>query len=156
MLRSGSALAVFTLTTLSLLLFLVSVSANPLSVDYLSPRKRDEPSSSASGTSTSSASSSSGTVSSGGSRTDNRNSGGNGTSDDGTKYVFAHFMVGNTYPYTVDDWADDMSLAGKAGIDAFAINIGPDSWQADQVKNAYQAAEQSNFKLFMSFTVIPH
>lgn len=62
-------------------------------------------------------------------------------------------MVGNTHPYTVEDWAEDISLASAHGIDAFALNLGPDSWQPDQVKNAYQAAEQANatFKLFMSF-----
>src|SRR5271154_5267292 len=27
------------------------------------------------------------------------------------KFVFAHHMVGNTFPYTVDDWTDDINLA---------------------------------------------
>ncbi|KAI5123869.1 hypothetical protein M0805_005686 [Coniferiporia weirii] len=79
--------------------------------------------------------------------------------DDNQKYVFAHHMVGNTYPYTVGDWLDDIKLAHANGIDAFALNTGTDSWQPDQVKNAYTAAEQSNttFKLFISFdmTVLP-
>ncbi|KAL5523926.1 hypothetical protein ACEPAG_8099 [Sanghuangporus baumii] len=81
---------------------------------------------------------------------------GNGTDQ---KYVFAHHMVGNTYPYTVDDWKDDIALASAHGIDAFALNIGSDSWQSNQVKNAYTAAEQSgsNFKMFISFdmTILP-
>lgn len=73
--------------------------------------------------------------------------------DGGQKYVFAHHMVGNTFPYTVNDWLDDIKLANANGIDAFALNVGSDSWQPDQVKNAFTAAEQSNttFKLFISF-----
>jgi glucan endo-1,3-alpha-glucosidase len=69
------------------------------------------------------------------------------------KYVFAHMMVANTDVYTVNDWIDDIKLASAAGIDAFALNIGPESFYKDQVKNAYKAAEQSgtNFKMLMSF-----
>lgn len=52
------------------------------------------------------------------------------------KYVFAHHMVGNTYPYTSQDWLDDINLAHANGIDAFALNIGSDSWQPDRVKDA--------------------
>lgn len=69
------------------------------------------------------------------------------------KYVVAHFMVGNSYPYTVDNWLSDILLAHSSGIDGFALNVGVDSWQPSQVANAYQAALQSGtgFKLFMSF-----
>ncbi|EJD03163.1 glycoside hydrolase family 71 protein [Fomitiporia mediterranea MF3/22] len=72
--------------------------------------------------------------------------------DSNQKYVFAHHMVGNTAPYTVEDWKQDIQLANASGIDAFALNIGSDSWQSDQVKNAYTAAQQlgSNFKMFLS------
>lgn len=56
--------------------------------------------------------------------------------DDAPKVVFAHHMVGNTFPYTVNDWADDIALASANGIDAFALNIGTDSWQPTQIKNA--------------------
>lgn len=52
------------------------------------------------------------------------------------KVVVAHHMVGNTYPYTVDDWLSDINQAHAAGIDAFALNIGSDSWQPTQVGNA--------------------
>ena len=52
------------------------------------------------------------------------------------KYVFAHHIVGNTYPYTVNDWANDIAMAKSYGIDAFALNIGPDSWQAARVADA--------------------
>ncbi|KIP05382.1 glycoside hydrolase family 71 protein [Phlebiopsis gigantea 11061_1 CR5-6] len=75
------------------------------------------------------------------------------------KYVVAHHMVGNTYPYTVNDWLSDINQAHAAGIDAFALNIGSDSWQPTQVGNAYTAAQQSGtgFKLFISFdmSVLP-
>ena len=62
-------------------------------------------------------------------------------------------MVGNTYPYTTDTWLQDINLAHSNGIDAFALNIGTDSWQPGQVDNAYQAAQNSgtDFKLFISF-----
>jgi glucan endo-1,3-alpha-glucosidase len=45
-------------------------------------------------------------------------------------------MVGNTFPYTVQDWVDDVNLAHSAGIDAFALNIGSDSWQPQKVADA--------------------
>ncbi|KAG1742365.1 glycoside hydrolase family 71 protein [Suillus paluster] len=70
-----------------------------------------------------------------------------------SKYVIAHFMVGNAYPYTVDNWLADVFLAHSSGIDGFALNVGVDDWQPSQVANAYQAALQSGtgFKLFLSF-----
>ncbi|KAI0917175.1 hypothetical protein AcV5_007718 [Taiwanofungus camphoratus] len=69
------------------------------------------------------------------------------------KLVVAHMMVGNTYPYTVDNWASDIALAHASGIDGFALNVGSDSWQPDRVADAYQAAASSGtgFKLFLSF-----
>ena len=54
----------------------------------------------------------------------------------GTKYVIAHHMVGNTYPYTVSDWSNDIALAYSKGIDAFALNVGSDSWQKARVADA--------------------
>lgn len=47
----------------------------------------------------------------------------------------------------------DIRLAASKGIDAFALNIGVDSWQPQQVANAYAAAQSvsSSFKLFISF-----
>lgn len=68
------------------------------------------------------------------------------------KYVVAHHIVGNTYPYTISDWLEDINLAHQAGIDAFALNVGSDSWQPARVADAYTAAQQSNtgFKLFFS------
>ncbi|KAI0269826.1 glycoside hydrolase [Gloeopeniophorella convolvens] len=69
-----------------------------------------------------------------------------------SKYVFAHHIVGNTFPYTLEDWVADISLAHVNGIDGFALNVGSDSWQPDRVADAYQASLQSDldFKLFIS------
>ncbi|KAF8306265.1 glycoside hydrolase [Clavulina sp. PMI_390] len=71
---------------------------------------------------------------------------------DSTKYVFAHHMVGNTYPYTSENWLSDINLAHANGIDAFALNMGSDSWQQARVSDAYAAATSSGtgFKMFIS------
>lgn len=69
------------------------------------------------------------------------------------KIVSAHHMVGNTYPYSRQDWAEDIRLAKEAGIDAFALNVGAEDWQRDRVADAYAAAEAANFKLFLSLDV---
>lgn len=68
------------------------------------------------------------------------------------KYVIAHHMVGNTYPYTIDNWTADISQAAAANIDGFALNMGRDDWQPARVADAYKAALQSNqdFKLLIS------
>ena len=55
---------------------------------------------------------------------------------DTQKYVVAHHMVGNTYPYTLSDWADDIAQAHAAGIDGFALNMGSDEWQPARVADA--------------------
>lgn len=52
------------------------------------------------------------------------------------KFVAAHHMVGNTYPYTQNDWESDIQAAHAAGIDGFALNIGTDSWQPQQIASA--------------------
>ncbi|KAJ7449258.1 glycoside hydrolase family 71 protein [Mycena latifolia] len=69
------------------------------------------------------------------------------------KYVIAHFIVGNTYPYTLRDWNQDIALAASKGIDAFALDVGGDPWQPARVADAYAAAKSqgSSFKLFLSF-----
>ncbi|KAF5382553.1 hypothetical protein D9615_002844 [Tricholomella constricta] len=68
------------------------------------------------------------------------------------KYVVAHHMVGNTYPYEFQDWVDDIALAHASGLDGFALNMGRDEWQLERVSDAYEAALQSglDFKLFLS------
>lgn len=68
------------------------------------------------------------------------------------KYVVAHHMVGNTYPYTQDDWSRDIQLAMAHSIDGFALNVGRDTWQMDRVQDAYNAAQSlgTPFKLLLS------
>ncbi|KAH7890334.1 glycoside hydrolase family 71 protein [Phlebopus sp. FC_14] len=73
---------------------------------------------------------------------------------DDTKVVVAHFIVGNTYNYSVDNWTTDFALASSKGIDGFALNVGSESWQFDRVTDAYAAAstfKTAAFKLFLSF-----
>ncbi|KAK4684846.1 glucan endo-1,3-alpha-glucosidase, partial [Tremellales sp. Uapishka_1] len=73
-------------------------------------------------------------------------------SSSSTHNVWAHHMVGNTYPYGQSDWLSDINAAHSYGIDGFALNIGSDSWQSDRVNDAYSAASSSGtgFKLFLS------
>ncbi|KAK6527374.1 hypothetical protein TWF281_010554 [Arthrobotrys megalospora] len=69
-----------------------------------------------------------------------------------TKYVYAHFMVGIVEFYTVDDWKWDMEIAKDTGIDGFALNCASiDSYTPTQLANAYEAAKQVGFKVFISF-----
>ena len=62
----------------------------------------------------------------------------------GAKYVWAHFIVGNSYPYSYNTWMNDIRLASASGIDGFALNLGPDGWQPDRIRDAYNAAAASN------------
>ncbi|KAJ8522393.1 hypothetical protein ONZ45_g1040 [Pleurotus djamor] len=72
---------------------------------------------------------------------------------DGSKYVFIHHMVGNTFPYTQADWEDDIRQIQAKGVDGIALNIGSSDWQRGQVASAYAAAAavRSTLKLFISF-----
>lgn len=69
------------------------------------------------------------------------------------KKIWAHHMVGNTYPYVYSDWVTDIQLAQSAGIDGFVLNLGPDDWQPARIADAYRAAQTlgTNFKLLLSF-----
>lgn len=70
------------------------------------------------------------------------------------KAVYAHFMVGIVEKYTVEDWKIDMKQAMDIGIDGFALNCAPprvDSYTPKQIANAYEAAGQLGFKVFISF-----
>ena len=54
--------------------------------------------------------------------------------------------------YEVADWKMDMAYAMEIGIDAFALNnANIDSYTPTQLANAYQAAEEIGFKVFISF-----
>ena len=67
--------------------------------------------------------------------------------------VFAHYMLIIQPPN--GDYTNDITLAKKAGIDAFAVNYG--GWDADwnalsgYLGRFYQAAAEQDFKLFMSY-----
>ncbi|KAI1275720.1 glycoside hydrolase family 71 protein [Xylaria sp. FL0933] len=70
------------------------------------------------------------------------------------KPVYAHFIVGIVEKYTVADWKADIAQAQAIGIDGFALNCAPariDSYTPKQLANAYQAAQEMNFKMFISF-----
>ncbi|KAI0352048.1 glycoside hydrolase family 71 protein [Trametes cingulata] len=62
-------------------------------------------------------------------------------------------MVGNTFPYTLEDWQHDIELASSHCIDGFALNVGVEAWQKDSVSRCYEAALRSQrpFELFLSF-----
>jgi glucan endo-1,3-alpha-glucosidase len=67
--------------------------------------------------------------------------------------------VGNSYPYTLSDWTEDILAAQGYGIDGFALNLGSDEWQPARIADAYAAAAaiaanntaKKPFKLFFSF-----
>ncbi|KAF5383410.1 hypothetical protein D9757_006161 [Collybiopsis confluens] len=62
-------------------------------------------------------------------------------------------MVGNTFPYTVQDWLEDIELAHVNCIDGFALNVGREPWQIDRVADCFVAASRTStpFKFFFSF-----
>ncbi|KAL2140250.1 hypothetical protein VTI28DRAFT_4039 [Corynascus sepedonium] len=84
-------------------------------------------------------------------------------SDSGRK-VFAHYIVGLTCGQPPERWDRDIVAAELAGLDGFALNIGPsDDWTIAQLDHAYQAAERRvGFFLFISFDMaagnwsVPH
>ncbi|KIY46085.1 glycoside hydrolase family 71 protein [Fistulina hepatica ATCC 64428] len=49
------------------------------------------------------------------------------------------FMVGNTYPYTLDDWTLDIQLACKHELDGFVLNVGREPWQLERVTDCFKA-----------------
>lgn len=62
--------------------------------------------------------------------------------------------VGIVENYTVDDWKEDMKQAQAIGIDGFALNCAPeriDNYTPRQLANAYKAAEELDFTVFVSF-----
>jgi len=73
------------------------------------------------------------------------------------KTVLAHFMVQESYAYTVAEWKSDIAMAQQIGIDGFALNwIPPDctsglDWMVDRIDKAYSAASGTGFKLMHSF-----
>ncbi|KAE8144645.1 glycosyl hydrolase family 71-domain-containing protein [Aspergillus avenaceus] len=67
------------------------------------------------------------------------------------KGAFAHFMVENAHDWSVSDWENDMKLAKEAHIDAFALNFAASLTDLYPLASAFQAAESTGFKLFLSF-----
>jgi glucan endo-1,3-alpha-glucosidase len=88
------------------------------------------------------------------------------------KPVYAHFMVrdirkkcyifawpntikvGIVENFSIEDWKTDINQAKEIGIDGFALNCAPprvDSYTTKQLANAYAAAEELDFKMFISF-----
>lgn len=76
-----------------------------------------------------------------------------------TSRIVAHkaFQVGLTDGHTAEEWLDEIETAQAAGIDGFALNIGPsDPWTSKQLGLAYAAAAAASggpgsFVLFLSF-----
>ncbi|ESZ92446.1 glycoside hydrolase family 71 protein [Sclerotinia borealis F-4128] len=69
-----------------------------------------------------------------------------------SRYVFAHFMVGIvSNRASSSDYDADMRLARRAGIDAFALNIGNDEFTDTQLDYAYASAATNHMKVFLSF-----
>lgn len=60
----------------------------------------------------------------------------------GEKWVAAHFLLGNTYSYTPDDWRETLRLGYETGLDAFALNLGSEEWQVAQARTAYKFASE--------------
>ncbi|OAL47689.1 alpha-1,3-glucanase-like protein [Pyrenochaeta sp. DS3sAY3a] len=68
-----------------------------------------------------------------------------------SRYVFAHFMmgiVGNRQ--SADAYDEEFKIAKDAGIDAFALNMGPDVTN-EQLGYAYDSAARVGIKVFISF-----
>ncbi|KAF9031789.1 WSC-domain-containing protein [Hymenopellis radicata] len=84
---------------------------------------------------------------------------------DNTKYVFMHHILGSKSWVLSDElnlsldstmnrhdtWRADIAQIGAKGVDAIALNIGSDSWQPNQIQMAYEAASETNMKMFISF-----
>ncbi|KAL1705914.1 glycoside hydrolase family 71 protein [Schizophyllum commune] len=65
--------------------------------------------------------------------------------------VLAHFMAQESYSYSQDDWAKDISSAQSIGIDGFVLNVALSDYEVDRIVDAFAAAEAAGFKLVYSF-----
>ncbi|KAK8858540.1 hypothetical protein IAR55_002767 [Kwoniella newhampshirensis] len=74
--------------------------------------------------------------------------------DSRPRLVVAHFMLGNTYPFTEEDWSATFDLAEDTSVDALVLNLGPEDWQSSQAQTAYRllasTASKHKLKLFLS------
>ncbi|GAA5931894.1 uncharacterized protein JCM15063_001597 [Sporobolomyces koalae] len=71
-----------------------------------------------------------------------------------SKSVTAHIMFGEIQNYKVEDHVADQLLAREAGIDAFAVNTGHDTYDIEHMNNIFEAAKQTGFPLFFSFDML--
>jgi hypothetical protein len=60
-------------------------------------------------------------------------------------------MVGIVSSYNASSWEYDISVAQSAGITGFALNIGTDSYNEQQLDLAYAAGAKMGFDMFISF-----
>lgn len=60
-------------------------------------------------------------------------------------------MVGIVSAYNSSSWEYDISIAQSAGINGFALNIGTDSYNEQQLDLAYAAGAKMGFDMFISF-----
>ncbi|KAB8215973.1 glycosyl hydrolase family 71-domain-containing protein [Aspergillus novoparasiticus] len=68
------------------------------------------------------------------------------------RLVFCHFVVGVVgNRQKAGDYDADMKRAKEYGIDAFALNIGTDSYTDTQLGFAYESAANNDMKVFISF-----
>ncbi|KAJ7616664.1 glycosyl hydrolase family 71-domain-containing protein [Roridomyces roridus] len=68
------------------------------------------------------------------------------------RMVFAHFMIGIVSDRRSSaDYDADMIRAKSYGIDAFALNIGVDSYTDQQLGYAYDSAAANGMKVFISY-----
>jgi len=65
--------------------------------------------------------------------------------------VISHFIFGNTFSYTKQDWEDTFALASQASIDALVFNVGRDDWTESQLKVAFSVAPNHLTKICFSF-----
>ncbi|WVN88405.1 uncharacterized protein L203_103614 [Cryptococcus depauperatus CBS 7841] len=56
---------------------------------------------------------------------------------DGNRLFVGHFMLGNTYSFTTEDWRATFDMADETSLDSLALNIGPEPWQVTQAQMAY-------------------
>ncbi|KAK4684413.1 glucan endo-1,3-alpha-glucosidase, partial [Tremellales sp. Uapishka_1] len=70
------------------------------------------------------------------------------------RLVVAHFMLGNTFPYTTSDWEQTFDLAQATSLDGLALNLGREDWQLEQALKAFDMISSPTskwkLKLFVS------
>lgn len=71
---------------------------------------------------------------------------------DPSELQMTHSQIGATATRrSASDYDVDMRRAKSTGIDAFALNIGADSYTDQQLELAYESAAQNSMKVFISF-----